>query len=94
MWWSVTENGRRMPLDRTPHEHGNVVVVGTVSKIDTTPLVHVLTNVDRAEGTYDGRDRFFAHKATCGKTMEEVLAKWTPKQSNPMIEPQQQTMGL
>lgn len=70
MWWARTENGRAMPLDVMPFDDGNVVIVGTVDIRNSTPLVHVLTKADRAEGTHDGRQRFKMHRATCGKQVE------------------------
>lgn len=75
MMWVRTENGKAMPLDVMPFTNGNVVIIGTLGVRDSTPVVHVLTNADRAAGTYDGRQLFVMHRATCGK--EVVMEQQT-----------------
>jgi hypothetical protein len=67
MWWTVTEKNKRMPLDPLPVDDGNVVIVGVASRSDSTPLAHVLTNLDREARTYETKPKYKMHRATCGK---------------------------
>lgn len=75
MWWVRTENGKAMPLDLLPtsKEYGNVVLVGTDSRGDSTPIAHVLTKADREARTYDHLQHFVMHRATCGKPERSAI---------------------
>ena len=67
MWWALTEKNRHMPLDPLPTEDGNVVIIATASRFDSTPIAHVLTNLDRLQRTYENKPKYVMHRATCRK---------------------------
>lgn len=73
MYWVRTEAGKAMPLDLLPttKEYGNVVLVGTASRGDSTPIAHVLTKAEKAAGTYAHLQHWVMHRATCGKAEPE-----------------------
>lgn len=58
--WAITENSKKMPLDRRPNPEGNVIKTGAV--IDGLPEVHVIGFLDRLTGE---ETRFTSHFATC-----------------------------
>lgn len=64
IWWARTEdNHRPIPLDLEPHPAGNVVVASP-DRWSTT-IVHVLHRHELAHD--DGRLRYHAHAAYCGR---------------------------
>lgn len=58
--WALTENGKKMPLDRRPDPKGNIIKTGAV--IDGLPEVHVIGFLDQLTGD---ETRYTAHFATC-----------------------------
>lgn len=57
IWTETYANGKRMPVDPTPREDGNLVVINAIggppiSKVETGPPV-------------DGELRYVSHFATC-----------------------------
>lgn len=60
--WTVTNNGRRMPVDVDPILGGNVVLTtGT----DTTPESRVLTRDEMERRAGNGTRAFVSHFSTC-----------------------------
>ena len=54
IFWAVTTNGRRMPIDAEPRAEGNVVLLGGKA--------HVIANADQ---TPEELPRYVSHFATC-----------------------------
>lgn len=70
--WTLTENGKRMPIDAEPVAEGNIEIVGETRRhladggTETTPVIRVLK---KGEGdTLPGLSapsRYVSHFATC-----------------------------
>lgn len=61
IFWCVTENQRRMPVDREPRVDGNLAIIGNR---DGAPMVKY---VDVRVGA---PERYVSHFATCGDADE------------------------
>lgn len=70
--WTVTNNGRRMPVDLLPVLGGNVVLTtGT----DTTPESRVLSRDETERRAGNGTRAFVSHFATCPNAPARRKAK-------------------
>lgn len=63
IWWAVTHNGERMPVDVEPVDHGNVMIAAGPWR----PMNGTLVIVDQGPGLFDepGQGRYLPHFATC-----------------------------
>lgn len=58
--WAITENGKTMPVDRTPDPRGNLILTG--NRVDGKDEVHAISSRDELKGD---EVRYTSHFATC-----------------------------
>lgn len=58
--WAITENGKTMPIDRTPDPKGNLILTG--NRVEGKDEVHAISSRDELKGD---EVRYMSHFATC-----------------------------